>query len=684
MQHHLGAVYLGLIVACLIGWTAAGGMGDDGPPVRPEHPRLLVTPEELPQLCAQAAAYPQEWERLKGSALWPPSDPGYGDARAIRNAALAYLITREEPYLRSAVALAQHIAREHKLDQYASPEAVFGLALAYDWCHSGLTTEQREEIAQAILRLTEYLDTHIWRHSDFNNHFALEKVWPFVFAGLALHGDIADARAADYLTRGEDLLKRHLLPAANLMAGTTGGQFEGYGYDNWGYMRPLSWVLEAWRTGTGEDLFPECSAGRNHARWNIYARRPHDGMLEHFDDAGLGHRWSPSPEGEYIYLLAARYRDGHAQWMGDQIERRYDSLLWPIILWRDPGLAPSPPDDLPLTRHFDAIGWVLMRSSWTPDATFASFQSGPFLCGHQHLDNNAFTIHKGGLLAIDPGINAYGERISDGYRANYYSRSVAHNTVTVYDPDETFPQGSWGSGPPGAANDGGQMRHRALERVEEAERSDDWRVGKLIAYADHDLFTYAVGDATRSYTPRKLERFWRHFLYLRPDVFVILDQVVAKNPSFRKTWLLHSVNEPLVQGRRVTLTNGEARLVSLTLLPEQAAITAIGGPGKECWVEGRNWPSQEKDEWPPEAGSWRVEVSPAATAADELFLHVIQVGGDEIATPGAVEMARTGDAVDLRVRAQGREYAISFHPGQVTCHLRVEEAGRVLLDQELR
>lgn len=655
------------------------------PPVRPDHPRIFITRDDLPRLKRQLAAYPSEWERTRSAALWEPRDPGYGDARGIRCAAFAYAVTGEERYLNSAFAFAHDIVQNHKLDQYASPEAVFGLALAYDWCYQGLTAAQREEIAGGILRLAAYLSSdRIWRHSDFNNHFVLEKVWPLVMAGLALHGDRADPQVGEMLRLANDYLHQHLLPAANLMAGSSGGQHEGYGYDSWGYARPMFSVLEAWRTATGEDLFPSCSAGRYNALWNIHGRRPFDGRQEHFDDAGLEHAWSQANEGEFIYLLASRYRDGHAQWMGDQIARRYDSYLWPVLLWRDPELAPQAPDDLPTARLFDGLGWVLMRSSWSPDATFASFQCGPFLTGHQHLDNNAFTIHKRALLAIDPGVNAYGENVQTGYRENYYSRSIAHNTITVLDPNETFPGGAWAGGRPGAANDGGQLRMVGAERVEEVTPGSRFEVGRIAAHLHQPLFTYVVGDATKSYSPAKLDLFLRHFLYLPPDVFVIFDQVRATRPEFRKAWLLHSVTEPEVSGSLIAITNAPGRLVSRTVLPERVSITKVGGPGKECWVDGRNWPAVEK-EWTSDAGAWRAEVSPSLPAAEDLFLHVIQVDGSDITAPDAVTLVREPGRVGVRVRAQGREYVALFSThGEAGGHLRIADEGKTLLDQELR
>jgi len=447
------------------------------PAVCAEHPRLLVTQDDLARLKQQAAAYPEEWRRMQELAAEPPDDPGYGDARGIRTSALVYLVTGEERYLRSTVARAENIARNHKLDQYATPEAVFGLALAYDWCYPGLSQSERQEMAEAVLRMAQYCQDKIWRHSDFNNHFVLEKVWPFVYTGLALHGDVNDPRVDEFLKLGDSYLHANLIPTANLMAAEHGGQHEGYGYDLWGYARPMAFVMEAWRTAVGEDLFPVCTATRNFALWNIYGRRPFDGKQEHFDDAGLDLAWGA--EDAYAYLFAARYQDGRAQWMGDQMTRRYDAALWPILLWRDPDLKPQAPGGQPLTQRFESLGWVLMRSSWGEDATFASFQCGPFLTGHQHLDNNAFTIHKNRLLAIDPGINAYGERIDDGYRTNYYSRTIAHNSITVYDPGETFPDGAWAGGhKAGAANDGGQLRLGYPQRIEEVKPGGEWDAGR--------------------------------------------------------------------------------------------------------------------------------------------------------------------------------------------------------------
>jgi hypothetical protein len=669
------------LVAFLTG-SAIASPGTPLPSLLPDHPRLLVTAADLPRLQQQVAAYPEEWQRVQSRALAPPEDGGLSDARTLVSTALAYLITREDRYLANAVALADAICRDPKPDGFVTPECIFSLTLCYDWCHCGLTESQRQAIREGVLRQADYLRDNVWRQSDTSNLFSLRQVWPFVYVGLALSQGPGDARAGEYLRTGADYLRDHLLPAANAMAGTTGGEAEGYGYSGWGFARPLALTLEAWRTATREDLFGSCTATRYDALWNLYGQRPFDRRLEHLDDASLGEKWRASAIGVYVYLLAARYRDPHAQWLGDQIPRGDTDYLWTVPLWRDPALSPRPLADLPTAARFDGLGWVLMRSSWEPDATFASFQCGPVLASHQHMDNNAFTIHQRALLALDSGVNAYDEEANTDYRANYYSRTIAHNTITVYDPNEKFPGGPWVSEELTGANDGGQLRRRGPSRIKELAGSDRWQVGQLLAYQHDPQFTYAVGDATRSYSSKKLSRFVRHFLFLPPRLFVVFDLVETTDPSFRKAWLLHTVDEPAVNGSVVTITNGGGRLTVRTLLPERPLTTTIGGPDKECWVDGKNWAPQEQG-WARDAGAWRLEVSPSIPAKQDFFLHLLETDGAEIAAQEAVSLTRSPDQVGLRVRAQGKQYEVIFSSLAASAHLRIAEQGRTLLERDL-
>jgi hypothetical protein len=65
------------------------------------------------------------------------------------------------------------------------------------------------------------------------------------------------------------------------------------------------------------------------------------------------------------------------------------------------------------------------------------------------------------------------------------------------------------------------------------------------------------------------------------------------------------------------------------LLPEKRTVTIIGGPGYEYFntFDGTNTPPtiRSRANAPRESGAWRMELSPANSAADDLFLNAIQI-----------------------------------------------------------
>jgi hypothetical protein len=184
-----------------------------------------------------------------------------------------------------------------------------------------------------------------------------------------------------------------------------------------------------------------------------------------------------------------------------------------------------------------------------------------------------------------------------------------------------------------------------------------------------------------AYAREKLQRFTREILYLPGhEVLFVFDHVVSTDPSFRKVWLLHGVNQPAVDqdggtgtqaaqdfrnARTFRFAEGSGELLVHSLLPRERVVTRRGGKGNEfytpgddhggAWGSGENWPlepaegallpedaklrrmwklfwgedfnrilsSNRKNVVP---GSWRVEVSPAVPADEDFFLHVLEIG----------------------------------------------------------
>ena len=99
----------------------------------------------------------------------------------------------------------------------------------------------------------------------------------------------------------------------------------------------------------------------------------------------------------------------------------------------------------------------------------SSSPAGPYLAKHDHLDAAHLVVYHKGYLAIDAGAD-YTDTESPHY-LNHYRRTIAHNTVLVYQPGERF---FWSENRWPAANDGGQRMDSS--RFWNSVRSlEDWR-----------------------------------------------------------------------------------------------------------------------------------------------------------------------------------------------------------------
>ena len=632
--------------------------------VRRERPRIFATPDQLAEARERMARDPGVRECFGWLRDWAYSDPFYRNLWAtpkqLQAAAFCYRFEdRPAEVLEHCLAIVDHLC-EAQPNSWTYPRVVRGLSMAYDWLYDDLSPAQRQRIGGRILECAKAC-YRTWRHSEINNHLYLE-YGPVLYASVALHGEgIEEPTVEQLLLDGIELLLDNFLPAHEIISGTDGGWYESMGYHAF-FTPEYAHLLELWSSATGEDVWRRPGALQGDAHWLVYLHRPWDNSRAGMADIG-GRDSFDTGVAWYLPLLAARHRDGVAKWWLEQLRtealKRHDRgdryalaphMWWPSVLWSAPELEVCPSDRLPPSRLFRNLGWVATRSDWTRDASYGVFICGDWFGGHQQCDNNSFVIHRRAPLAIDSGVYDAGP-----HRANYSARSVAHNTILVHDPDEVFSGGTWGQHTDEAhrtVNDGGQLYTPSPERARDVTRGSVHDRADIIAYRAGPGYTYAVGDATRSYNPGKLKEFTRTFLHLRPHLFVVFDRVESTRAQFRKTWLLHSVKEPEVTGDTIHLTNGPGTLWCRRAWPREARVKTIGGPGHEFEVDGRNFPSKKANA---ESGAWRVECTPATAARRDLFLHVVST-----AERPEVTCEQVDGGLGVVVEAQGRTYRVEF------------------------
>jgi hypothetical protein len=384
-----------------------------------------------------------------------------------------------------------------------------------------------------------------------------------------------------------------------------------------------------------------------------------------------------------------------ARWMQGMIPDGSYTTTWPchpfLLTRMDAAPPPKGPSELlPPARHFENMGQVFMRSGSGPDDTYALFTVNGILKGHKHFDNNNFTIFRKGFLALDTGTRPQpGQHLFQ-----YFCRTVAHNCILVHKPGEQLP-GYWGERAPGeentgTVNDGGQIS----------------RLGsKVAAFETSPHFTYVAGDATPCYSSEKCELALRQFVFIPPDHFVVFDRVTSTNPSYKKTWLLHTAREPEVDGMMFRAEQEQGSIRCQAMFPEDAILTKIGGPGKQFWADGRNWQLPEElwrfgervqrgfwtdapEDGSPETaellGQWRMEVSPGQPRREDLFLHLIQVGDLSMSAGVPAELIRENGSVGVVFRFGDSETTVLFAAGgRAVGRIRIVRAGQTLVDRDL-
>ncbi len=605
-------------VILFLALVAGGAFAQDAKPkaraLSKSHPRLFGPAEALAQL---ARAKPGLWAAvLKAAESGSPPAP----LRA-RTRGFASLVTQDPAFARAAVADARKIVEKGISTEHVEFEQrMWPVAETYDACFPWLTPDERTLFIDYLNRMFDAnnqpgVDSLV---TPFHNS-QLRRLVSFGLAGYATYPE--NPRAVEIL----DHVKRvewgeKLLPALREF-GAGGGWWEGRGYDTYSLFQFMTWADVARRV-EGFDVFAQLPA-------YFEAKCAHEMFANYpgFEAQFKARRAAVSGDGKDAYggfselvrasryILAESFRDKPAgQYLAAYNEATPQATI-PDYAVLDFLYKPSAPVTRPLaelrTSHLEpAVGTVFLRSSWDEDAVWARFQCGDHYAWHQHYDQNSFDIFHGAPLATSGG--SYGTHDTD-----YYVRSIAQNTVLVHQPGERWR--GMRDGRDAATNDGGQINKwgelHSCPGVDafRGQRSK-WETGDLLAFGSvGSAATYVCGDASTAYAPSKLQKFVRHFLFLRPHTFVVFD-VIQAQPGLKATWVLNTLNDAAVDGDAALVKAGPGRLAVRRLLPEEAALRVV----PQGRLEGKAYAGTD-----PRSGRSRIEAESVSTSGAHRFLFVL-------------------------------------------------------------
>ncbi len=481
----------------------------------PKHPYLYFNANDIP-------AFREKLKEGHPAKLWEQ----ILERDDIYNNAFKYLITGEQECLDKCKArIEEMIARKswhpdgERLDHVTLENgySLLEMAVAYDWLYQALSPDERVRLREAIVAKGCEI---IYRECHDKGHWATPRAnWcpdikgPLGVAALALLGE--DKRAPMWAGYAAQEVDGYL----HVAVGPDGGCQEGTYYTGHGVQMSL-YLLDALKRLTGVNLFDNNHL-RNMIYFYLYCYQPFPNRqwtcnFEDSNSAVHGCR-------QNLMRLANEYDDGYYRWLYDNIvaiphsyqaaqNEAHTFKPFEFIWWSDE-VEPTPPDDLPLSRWFRDVGWVVLRSGWEGWEPLFAFKSGLDAYGHIHKDNNDFMLHAyGSVLATIVG---YG-----------YIDTVAHNVIVT-------------------------NIHQYGQR------------GRIVDFVPGDGVDYVCGDAADSYPD--LDKCLRHVVFVKPYYIVIFDEVESNGNTPAYEWQMIGSGE--IDGERLRIDGEYATLNVYGLLP---------------------------------------------------------------------------------------------------------------------
>jgi heparin/heparan-sulfate lyase len=629
-------------------------------------PRLWVNESSLPQVRANLdqGANAAVWARVKEQAakpfpfsVAPNTEVTYNAAleQATVNKAFVHLMTGDRERGLEAVALTRTYLAAVQFDNLLDitreiGRAIYSGSLVYDWCYDVMEPAERDSIRKDLMRLADdmeigwppFLQLIVNGHGNegqvnrdlLSMAIAIydEDPVPYRYCSYRILEELVPMRRFEYQS------PRH-------------NQGISYGPYRFG------WDLHAallFHRMTGKPVFDD-NIGDVYKFW-LYMRLPIGQMLRDGDGFSDGQQVSLG----LTPLLAYAY-NGDPIIKGD-FERQggnADPIMF--LLLNDPNLAAQKSlDSLPLTIDFGPVlGSMVARTGWnmganTSDVVVEMKGGGYHFGNHQHSDAGSFQIFYRGLQAVDLGqYKFYGTP----YDRNFCKRSVAHSMLLVVDPDEKIPGTS--------SNDGGTRYNRGCpSTAEEAINNPAFANGKKISasfgpMAQRPFFSYFSVDMKSAYS-EKIKEYVRTFCFLNlgneqtPAALIVLDNVTAAKPEFRKYWQLNTLNPPQETADGVVVRNsalglsGKVDVHMLRPQPSERDVQILSGEGTHN-VFGKQFTPPAPDK--PEGHGCRVMFSPKKAQASDVFLTVMPMSDEKAPElPVAVAEGPTTFALTLADR----------------------------------
>ncbi|RJP32625.1 MAG: DUF4962 domain-containing protein [Candidatus Omnitrophota bacterium] len=478
------------------------------------------------------------------------------------NLAMAFLLTGEERYGKRArewilavVSWPADGTTCYRYNDECAMPILSRISRAYTWAYYALSEQDREKIIATMAKRGEEVFLHLYERSrhtvrPYESHN--NRAWHFLGeTAIAFMNDIP--RAKLWLWYAMDIFF-NVYP---VWSDDDGGWHEGVAYWN-SYMRRITWWLEIMRIGFGIDGYQKPFFNQT-GDFPFYLNPPGTARAGFGDGSDVHDARINAP---LMRFLARKM--GRTDWMW-YASKSSPELLPDKPTYEDLFLAMFPdvpveiPMEKPQSKIFHGVGIASLHSNLLipeKDVHFL-FKSSPFgTQSHGFNAQNSFelTVHGSPILIWSGHRDWHGSP----HHVNWMWETFSDNSITV--------------------NGEGQQRKHHLSAA-----------GNIVCEYLSDVIDYVAGDASAAYEDR-INKFVRHVLFIKPDTFILVDDLEAPEPS---TFQFHLHSNERFQAENqyeITATGGANGVRIAFASPADVIIRQTSG----CDPVSVGW---EKEQW---------------------------------------------------------------------------------------
>ena len=616
-------------------WTA------DVPEITEQHPRLLVTRDNIPNIRAALEEVNPTNERFFALLDQPTSyinngklaaaEKDYGGRPGVHNyrgdyleyiqvKALGYLIDGHELYGYQAIHCMKQYLRTLDIQYIKSNmereygNVMFTGALVYDWCYDLLTPEDRNQLRAGIQNRAakgtcgdpSYTSVahYKWKMSvgypptnigAVSGHASERQILrDYLSAAIAFYGE--NNTWYDYIGA---VFYSEYVPVRNYYF-RSGISQQGIGTYVSG--RHIADMFSAWMIKTSTGTMPYENIDKTIRNFLGYECTP--GKL--FSDGdGSGSMQNNHEFRALSYMTAYIFEDEAMlaqakdmlpnQAFGDDARidltiELHSALYVALTGMSDISPAADKYEGMPLIQYNGSpVGQYVTHEEFgaTDSASVFMKIKERTTANHEHADAGNFMIYYKGMLTADGGVyNGYG-----GAHTRYYHQAtVSHNSILVYDSSKADTSSSdlatkWYSG--------GQIWPNEAKSLKEL-KTETYHTGNVIGnrhgYYDAEQtqpkYAYLNGNLVYAYPEETVSSLGRRMLTVYtgdedvPMLFFVYDTIGAVSASYEKKFLFHisSSDAPKIDSTNKTVTTTNGDgKLVLTVMSADTKISALGG-----------------------------------------------------------------------------------------------------------